>query len=145
MLTVTLIVIAYAAAFWLLGIKIPDAIGATHPRSTAEARQFRFPPGWLHGAFCIHRHESVRWNWGPSYHPGQAGWNGYWGGYQFVLSTWQSTFTRAEERRYPLFYARPDLAPIREQTYRAFINWKRNGHRWGGNQWPRSSYACGLA
>lgn len=138
-------IVYLAAVVWALGFWAPSALGAREARSTPAARAFRFPAGWLQGAFCIHRHESVRWNWGPSYHPGQAAWNGYWNGYQFVLSTWQSLFTPAEARSYPLFYERPDLAPIREQTYRAYLNWLRNGRRWGGSQWPNSSRECGLA
>lgn len=84
------------------------------------------PEWWLAQAACIRSHE--------------GGWttntgNGFYGAYQFTLSTWQSVGGQGY----------PHEASSDEQTYRAWMNWASNGHRWGGSQWPNSSRLCGLA
>lgn len=108
------------------------------------AHRFPVPPKmWLAQASCIHQHESVDWHWGPTHHPGQTSWNGYYGGFQFVLSTWQSLFGPGEHRG-ASFY-RPDSASPSEQRWRAYKAWLRNGHSFGANhQWPTSASECGV-
>lgn len=138
MLTPILILAAYAAiSIWLLAIRVPDAIGARQPRSTPEARAFRFPAGWLKEAWCVHRHESVDW------HRAGVDWAGrpspYYGGMQMLLSTWQ----RAGG------YGLPSDWPVREQMYRAYRIWDlgrgvRGDGRGSWREWG-SAGKCGLA
>jgi hypothetical protein len=111
---------------------------------TAQAAVRDAPAWWLasSGWRCIHDNESVDWHWGPNHHPRQFGWNGYFGGFQFTLSTWRSTFT---SEPHGWTWLHPEAASPAEQRYRAFVNWLRNGRRWGGIQWPVSSRRCGLA
>lgn len=92
--------------------------------TAASARVFhRFPHWWYHQAVCIHRHECVRWNCNTG--------NGYYGGFQFLLGTWQ----RAGGRGYP-HQARPN-----EQYFRAWIIWKANHGSW--REWGTAG-RCGL-
>lgn len=117
-------------------------------RELAETRAllrpvFAYPAGWFDAATCVHLHESVDWHWGPNHHPGQSSWNGYYNGFQFVLSTWRSTYAPGEPHGYT--YDHPEAASVAEQYRRAFVNWQRNGNRFGGGQWPRSSRTCGVA
>lgn len=83
------------------------------------------PSWWLAQAACIRSHE--------------GGWttntgNGYYGAFQFTLSTWRANGGRGY----------PHQASPSEQTYRAYLNWRANGNRWGGGQWPTSARLCGL-
>jgi hypothetical protein len=86
-------------------------------------------PGWWHQqAACIRWHEA-RGDY--SINTG----NGHYGAYQFLLSTWQSVGGRGY----------PHQASRREQDYRAWLNWRRNGSSWGANrQWPNTARACGV-
>lgn len=80
------------------------------------------PKWWLPGALCIHRHEGAfNANTG----------NGYYGGFQFLLSTWQSVGG----------HVRPDLASPREQLYRAWLVYRRDGNSW--REWGTATL-CGL-
>lgn len=81
------------------------------------------PTWWLTQAACIRSHEGA-WTSNTG--------NGYFGAYQFLLSTWRSVGG----------VGYPHLASPREQTYRAYLNWAANGHRWGG-QWGTAGM-CGL-
>jgi hypothetical protein len=74
------------------------------------------------GALCIHRHEGA-WNANTG--------NGYYGGMQFLLSTWRSVGGRS----------RPDLVSPAEQLYRAFLVWRRDGGSW--REWG-TARLCGL-
>jgi hypothetical protein len=89
---------------------------------------------------CIHRHESVDW------HRDHVDWrdnpSDYAGGLQFTDATWRSLFGPSEQDEY--VYAHPAVASPREQLYRAWLNWRRNGNRFGGRQWPHSSAECGV-
>jgi hypothetical protein len=101
--------------------------------STAMAaanRLHRFPHWWYLQAVCIHRHESVDWFYGPGHTSGRY-WNGYYGGFQFLLSTWQ----RAGGRGYP------HRAIPNEQYYRAWVIWKANHGSW--REWGTAGM-CGL-
>ena len=80
------------------------------------------PRWWLREAVCIHRHEGA-WN-------DETG-NGYSGGLQFLPSTWASVGG----------VGRPSQATPREQLYRAWLVWLRDGHSW--REWG-SARACGL-
>jgi hypothetical protein len=80
------------------------------------------PSWWLAGALCIHAHEGA-WN--------DATGNGYYGGMQFLPSTWASVGGRT----------RPDLASPREQLYRAYLVWRRDGGSW--REWGTAG-SCGL-
>jgi Transglycosylase-like domain len=80
------------------------------------------PRPWLRDAVCIHQHEGA-WNANTG--------NGYWGGLQFTLDTWQSVGGPS----------RPDLVTPREQLYRAWLVWLRDGRSW--REWG-TARACGL-
>jgi hypothetical protein len=71
---------------------------------------------------CIHRHEGA-WT--------SATGNGYYGGFQFLLSTWH----RAGGSGYP------HLQSPREQLYRAWIIVRSHGGSWV--EWGTAS-RCGL-
>jgi hypothetical protein len=89
-------------------------------RELAETRAALRPgysvPGWFtQAALCLHSHEGA-WNSNTG--------NGYYGGLQYLLSTWASVGG----------VTRPDLASPREQIYRAFLVWSRDGgsfREWG--------------
>lgn len=83
---------------------------------------WRAPSYWLQGALCIHRHEAT---WTAS-----TG-NGYHGGFQFLLSTWASVGGPGL----------PENQSPREQLYRAWLVWNRDGQSW--EEWP-TRWACGL-
>ncbi len=87
----------------------------------AEA-QVTPPSWWLAQAACIRSHEG----WWTA----NTG-NSYYGAYQFLLSTWRS----AGGRGYP------HQATPAEQTYRAWVVWKRDGGSW--REWG-TARACGL-
>src|SRR4051812_20824297 len=86
--------------------------------TSQRALRWRPPPRWIYQAWCIHRHESVDWKrrW--------VDWRGapslYAGGMQFLQSTWRGAGGTGE----------PWQATPREQVYRAFIVWKRDGRSW---------------
>ncbi len=70
------------------------------------------PAGWwLAQAACIRSHEG----W-PTANTG----NGYYGSYQFLASTWRGVGGPSL----------PHLVPLREQTYRAWLVWSRDGGSW---------------
>lgn len=80
-------------------------------------------PNWYRDAMCIHRHEG-RWDANTG--------NGYYGGMQFLLSTWR----RAGGIGYP-----HQFSP-REQLYRARIIWKQDGRSW--REWGTAGM-CGVS
>jgi hypothetical protein len=97
-----------------------------------------YPAWWVKQARCIHRYEvglgsltdlaawPLRWDLDTG--------NTFYGGFQFMASTWRSMGGRGL----------PSRATRREQIYRAYLNWKANGRRWGGQQWPTTARLCGL-
>jgi len=85
------------------------------------------PSGWLVQATCIHQHEGA-WNDNTG--------NGYAGGMQFELGTWNSVAGRPARSLRDV--AR---APIREQLRRAYLVWLRDGRSW--REWG-TARACGL-
>jgi hypothetical protein len=80
------------------------------------------PQWWLNQAACIRSHEGT-WN--------DATGNGYYGAYQFLLSTWQSVGGQGY----------PSNASPTEQTYRAWLVWQRDGGSW--REWSTASI-CGV-
>jgi len=81
------------------------------------------PGWWLEQAACIRSHEGA-WT--------SATGNGYYGAYQFLLSTWQ----RVGGQGYP------HQASPAEQTYRAWLVWRQDGGSW--REWGTAGM-CGLA
>jgi len=98
--------------------------------AAAKRPLHRFPHWWYRQAVCIHRHESVDWFYGPG-HTGGRVWSGYYGGFQFLLNTWQ----RAGGRGYP------HQATPNEQYYRAWRIWQMNHGSW--REWGTAGM-CGL-
>lgn len=97
-----------------------------HPHHRPRAP---WPSWWYPQAMCIHEHESVDWyRAGVDYlgHPSP-----YYGGMQFLISTWRAAGGTGL----------PSSAPPREQLFRAFIVWRRDGDRW--SEWGSAS-KCGL-
>lgn len=90
---------------------------------TAAARGAGPPAWWLKQAACIRSYEG----WWTA----NTG-NGYYGAYQFLLSTWRAVGGKGY----------PHQASPSEQTYRAWLLWNKNGRRWAG-QWGTAS-RCGL-
>jgi hypothetical protein len=89
------------------------------------------PVWWLKQATCIHDHEGA---WDDN--------TGYYGGLQFLRSTWENAggahyaaFDHPGDSRYP-FTASP-----REQLYRAWVVYRRDGNSW--REWGTAG-ACGL-
>jgi hypothetical protein len=80
------------------------------------------PPPHPTGAWCIHSREGA-WNANTG--------NGYYGGMQFLLSTWRSVGGPS----------RPDLVTPREQLYRTWLVYLRDGSSW--REWG-TARICGL-
>ena len=85
-------------------------------------RNWHAPRWWLNEAICIHDHEGA-WN-------DETG-NGYSGGLQFLPSTWASVGGTGSAGQ----------ASIKEQLYRAWLVWKRDGDSW--REWGTAG-VCGL-
>jgi hypothetical protein len=85
------------------------------------------PRPWLVEATCIHQHEGA-WD-------DDTG-NGYAGGMQFTLYTWNSVSGRRARALLDIAEASP-----REQLHRAYLVWLRDGRSW--REWGTAG-ACGL-
>lgn len=88
-------------------------------------------PAWFwRQALCIHRYESIDW------HRAGIDWRGkpslYYGGLQFLDSTWQSAGGKGHAS---------DASPA-EQVYRAWIVVRRDSGRWH-DEWGTAG-RCGL-
>jgi len=87
-----------------------------------------YPASWLRQARCIHHFEVYG-------HEGRADeWTvvgGGSGGFQFTQRTWESVGGRGS----------PSGASPAEQTYRAYLVWKRDGGSW--REW-RTHALCGV-
>jgi hypothetical protein len=103
-------------------------------------------PAWFAQAWCLHDGwlHSTRPPFGrvsPTSHRGEGGWpsatgNGYEGGLQFRLDTWLSVNGPVAHDGHWASVASP-----REQLYRAWLVWKRDGgsfREWG------TARGCGL-
>lgn len=93
--------------------------------TTHNALLWNPSPSWLQTALCIHRHESVDW------HRAGVDWTGrrspYYGGFQFLISTWRSAGGQGL----------PSSWSPREQLYRAYLVWSRDGRSW--SEWGSRS------
>jgi hypothetical protein len=92
------------------------------PARSAVPKRWHPPGWWLAQAACIRSHEG----WWTA----NTG-NGYFGAYQFLLSTWQSVGGPGY----------PHQASPLEQTYRAWLVWRRDGGSW--REWGTAG-RCGL-
>lgn len=97
--------------------------------SLAEAApaDWQPPASWLQQAECVHEHEG-------SWHAATG--NGFEGGLQFLRSTWVSVRGSVESSGH---WA--SVVSVREQLYRAWLVWKRDGSSW--REWGTAG-ACGL-
>lgn len=113
---------------------------AVGERRLAAARARLVPPSpwpswWLAQATCIHEREGA-WNDNTG--------NSYFGGMQFLQGTWE----RAGGGHDPAFdhpgdqSGHPFAQSPREQLYRAWIVYSRDGHSW--REWGTAG-ACGLS
>ena len=84
--------------------------------------RFQVPGWWLAQAACIRSHEGA-WTSNTG--------NGYFGAYQFLLSTWASVGGRGL----------PSDASPDEQTFRAHLVWLRDGGSW--SEWGTRGL-CGV-
>lgn len=89
---------------------------------SSAAKRWVAPAGWEREAACIRSHEG----WWTA----NTG-NGYYGAYQFLLGTWRSAGG----------VGYPHLASPREQSYRAYLVWRRDGGSW--REWGTKGM-CGL-
>lgn len=89
---------------------------------------------WYVGALCIHAHESGDFHYGPNRH-GSRPWNGYYGGWQWLYSTWQKS-NRLMHR-----HDDPQWSTPRVQLWHVYVVWKADG---GWSKWPNTARACGL-
>jgi hypothetical protein len=90
--------------------------------STTSAAAWNPSPTWLAQARCVHLKEGP-WTANTG--------NGYFGGMQFSPTTWKrvggkghTAFAHPGDTRYPF------TVPPREQLYRAWLVWKRDGGTW---------------
>jgi len=112
--------IAIIAASLTLLIAAAPSRSSGYPTSAPEA--WRAPGWWLSQAACIRSHEG----WWTA----NTG-NGYYGAYQFLASTWRSVGGPSL----------PHLVSPREQTYRAWLVWRRDGGSW--REWGTAG-RCGV-
>ena len=93
----------------------------------AEPAGWQPAASWLQQAFCVHNHEG-------SWHAATG--NGFEGGLQFLRSTWVSVGGSVDVNgRWA------SVVSAREQLYRAWLVWKRDGGSW--REWGTAG-ACGL-
>lgn len=83
-------------------------------------------------AMCIHRYEGAM---------NAATGNGYEGGFQFLLSTWQSVGGPVRKDAKGRVTAWASVASPREQLYRTWLLWKRDGYSF--REWGTAG-RCGL-
>lgn len=122
------------------------------PAPGATQRHRGYPAWWRAQARCIHWHEAAhigapgpamyRRAWKKNWHLTTVYGTGYRsvnrGGFQINVSTWKSYAPHG----YP---TDPAAATRPQQVTVAHRIWTANGHRWGGNQWPSTAAACGVA
>lgn len=97
-------------------------------------KHWHAPRWWLVQAVCVHDHEGA-WNDNTG--------NTYYGGMQFLRSTWEKIGGRHDDAfDHPGDQARhPFTTSPREQLYRAWLVYLRDGHSW--SEWGTAG-ACGL-
>jgi hypothetical protein len=98
------------------------------PQTVSAGRRHGYPPWWRREAACVRWHESRgRWHI-------QTG-NGYYGAYQFLLSTWASVAVRG-------WPSNPAAASPAQQTFAVWRVWIRDGRSW--REWGTAG-VCGLS
>jgi hypothetical protein len=118
------LLIIFAILMAAIAVELARAGSGYGPMPKHWSARRSTPVGWYAGALCIHAHESG--NWHIYNRP-------YANGFQFMLGTWISAGGR------PSTWV---SASPKEQLYRAFVVWKRDGASW--REWPNTSRACGL-
>jgi hypothetical protein len=93
----------------------------------ATSTEWQPPAAWLREAACVHHYEG---SWDA------ATGNGYEGGLQFLRSTWMSVGGPVDANGH---WA--SVVPPREQLFRAWLVWKRDGGSW--REWG-TARDCGL-
>jgi resuscitation-promoting factor RpfB len=98
----------------------------------AAASTWSPPAAWLAQAKCVHAKEGP---WAAN-----TG-NGYFGGFQFSAATWKRVGGAPDPAfTHPGNAAFPFQAPAREQLYRAWLLWQRDGHTW--RSWGAVGASC---
>lgn len=95
-----------------------------HPPVSHVALSAPWSTAWYNGAICVHEHEGA-WNSNTG--------NGYYGGFQYLTSTWLASGGGQ-------YASRADLATPYEQLLVTYHVTSRSG--WG--QWPNTARMCGL-
>jgi hypothetical protein len=122
----------------------PPSAAAELGAARSDSPRHHYPPGWLAEARCIAAGLAPatgrriiladgRPFWGESGGNPAAGGEQDRGLYQFAPRTWLAVGGRGD----------PARATRAEQTYRAFILWRRRGG-WR-HDWPNTARICGLA
>lgn len=112
-----------------------------HANARLSAASTPWPSWWLAQATCIHGHEGA---W-----PDDTG-NGYGGGMQFLVSTWNKAAARSNGR-VPYVKSTGDIGrePIQTQLLAAYITWDGDAGTLGDGRgsWKEWGTAgdCGLA
>jgi Transglycosylase-like domain len=104
-----------------MGVRAPSHYSTrtrNRPRPT-------WPQWWFRQAACIHAHESTDWHANTG--------NGYYGGMQFLASTYRAAGGRSD--------GRADLDSPRLQLGRAWLVWQHDGGSW--REWG-TARVCGL-
>ena len=121
-------------------------VGRAALERTHVPRAWHAPRPWLFQALCLHdgRLRDERGTIVRRVGHGEGAWNAvgyvrgvptYGGGLQFMVATWQSV-GGTEASVYGIAQASP-----REQLYRAWLVWRRDGNSW--REWG-TARACGL-
>jgi hypothetical protein len=98
----------------------------------SAAGQWAPPAKWLAQARCIHVKEGP-WTANTG--------NGYFGGMQFAPQTWKRVGGKPNPAfKHPGDIAYPFAVPVREQLYRAWLVWKRDGGTW--RSWGAVGASC---
>jgi hypothetical protein len=98
----------------------------------ASAADWAPSAAWLVQAHCIHVKEGA-WTANTG--------NGYYGGMQFAAQTWKRVGGKPDPAfRHPGNPAYPFRATSIEQTYRAWVLWKRDGGSW--RSWGAVGASC---
>ncbi len=108
------------------------AVAALALAAPTSAGQWAPPATWLAQARCIHLKEGP-WTANTG--------NGYFGGMQFAPQTWRRVGGKATAAfRHPGNASYPFAVPAREQLYRAWLVWKRDGGTW--RSWGAVGASC---
>jgi hypothetical protein len=98
----------------------------------ASAADWSPSPAWLLQARCVHLKEAA-WTANTG--------NGYFGGMQFAAPTWKRVGGKPDPAfKHPGDAAYPFRASLREQLYRAWLLWKRDGGTW--RSWGAVGASC---